>query len=62
MKVTFEKNTQETRINDLNRRLLFKTISKKLYNRALVNLIQGKTVIYFINSNKKDKVVNIKVI
>ena len=58
--ITFEKDTKETRIADLNRRLKFNHISDTLFDRAMKSLKLGKSIIYYVDGNT-GKVKNIKV-
>lgn len=60
MEITFEKDTKETRIADLERKYKFDKISDTLYKRAIKSLELGKTVIYEVDANTA-KVKNIKV-
>lgn len=61
MKITYEANTQETRIADLERKYKYSKICDSLFERAMRALKLGKTVIYTINGNT-GKVKSIQII
>ena len=47
--ITFEQDTKQTRINDLNQMRKFKLISLALYRKAMYAINQDNTVVYSIN-------------
>ena len=51
MKIKFEKDTKETRINDLKTRYRYKGIATPLFKKALKLLQDGKSLQYVVKDN-----------